>query len=263
MSYLQDKSRKRKKMWGAVSCVLLLVILFYFRTSVFRGLSYVSGKIFYPALVLENNSGTKFSNIGAYFAFKSSLSAQNEALLSKVSESEAKMLNYDLLRAENESLKEILGRKKDERKMVLSAILAKPNQSAYDTLVIDAGENEGIKAGNTVFALGDIPIGRVGEVMPDNSKIILFSSAGEKTQAIIGGNNVFYELTGRGGGNFEMILPRDITVQAGEQAVMPGIYPYVLAKAETTISDPRDPFTKALFVSPVNIQELRFVEIEM
>ncbi len=273
MSYLLDKTRRRKKIWAVTAVLLFFAVLFYFKTGIWSGLSYVSGEIFRPVLVLGNNTSGKFRNLGAYLAFKSSLQNENEALWSKLSEADAKILNYDLLRTENESLKEILGRIKDERKIILSAVLSKPNQSTYDTLLIDAGEDKGIKAGDMVFALGDIPIGRVGAVTPNTSKIVLFSSAEEKTQAVVGpsparppvsgaGGNTFYELVGRGGGNFEMILPRDIVIQKGGEAVMPGLYPYVLAKVETTISDPRDPFTKVLLISPINIQEIKFVQIE-
>ena len=120
-----------------------------------------------------------------------------------------------------------------------------------------------IKTGDIVFALGSVPVGRIAEVYTNSSKVTLFSNAGEKTQAIISDKNVFMELIGRGGGNFEMILPRDLTLQKGDQAIMPGLSPYVLAITETIISDPRDPFTKALLRSPVNIQELKFVEIEI
>ncbi|MBI2630636.1 rod shape-determining protein MreC [Candidatus Nomurabacteria bacterium] len=261
MSYLQDKSKRRKRNWIVLAGVLVFIIFFYFRAGIWSGLSYASGEIFRPILALGNNAGVKFKNFSAYFSSKRSLENENEILLSKLADAESRMLNYDLLNAENESLKEILGRQKEDAKMVLGAILSKPNQSAYDTLLIDAGENEGIKTGDIVFALGDIPVGRVGAVTPNSSKIILFSSAGEKTQALISGNEIFYELVGRGGGNFEMVLPRDIALTKGDKAVMPGLYPYVLAEVETTISDPRDPFTKALFVSPVNIQELKFVEV--
>ena len=45
--------------------------------------------------------------------------------------------------------------------MILSAILSKPNQSPYDTLIIDVGTQEGLKTGDTVFALGNVPIGRI------------------------------------------------------------------------------------------------------
>ena len=60
-----------------------------------------------------------------------------------------------------------------------------------------------------------------------------------------------------------MILPRDITLQKGDLVTIPGINPYTLAVVETVISDPRDPFTKALLSSPVNVQELKFVEVEI
>ncbi len=59
-----------------------------------------------------------------------------------------------------------------------------------------------------------------------------------------------------------MIMPQDFTLVKGDQVVLPGIVPYVLGIVETIISDPRDPFVKALLVSPVNIQELKFVQVE-
>jgi cell shape-determining protein MreC len=213
-------------------------------------------------------------SIGAYFISKNSLYLQNQNLQSQLDENVARDLNYNSVLAENESLKEILGRKNVSAVMILSAILSKPNQSVYDTLVIDTGAREGIQAGDIVFALGNAPIGRVSLVYANSSKVILFSSSGEKTQAVIAGKparnathsvaggNVFLEIVGRGGGNFEMIIPKDFTLTKGDQVVLPGIFPYVLGVVETIISDPRDPFVKALLTSPVNIQELKFVEVE-
>jgi cell shape-determining protein MreC len=117
-----------------------------------------------------------------------------------------------------------------------------------------------VTTGATVFALGNVPIGRVDLVYENSSRIILFSNPGEKTSVDI--NDTTFELVGRGGGNFEMNLPRDIDLQKGAQAVLPRVTPHVVATVETIISDPRDAFKKALLVSPVNIKELRFVEIE-
>ena len=80
---------------------------------------------------------------------------------------------------------------------------------------------------------------------------------------VVSAQNLSMELVGRGGGNFEMIMPKDITLQKGDQVALPGIIPHVVAIAETIISDPRDPFTKALLTSPVNIQALKFVEVAL
>jgi cell shape-determining protein MreC len=264
MSYLLDKKIRRKKILTILLSIFFLGILFFFGSRIWGGLSYVTKEFFHPILIFGNSAGEKFKNLGAYFLSKKSLNDENEALLLKLLENEAKMLNYDAVNAENIALKEIFDRSSAQtnKNMILSAILSKPNQSAYDTLITDGGANLGIKIGDTVFAYGNIPIGRIGTVTPNSSTVILFSSSGEKTPAIISNGNVFYELIGRGGGNFEMLLPRDIFLQKGDQAIKPGIYPYVLALVESIISDPRDPFTKALLSSPVNIQELKFVEIE-
>lgn len=263
MSYLLDKKIKEKKIFRIIFCIVILIILFYFRSGVFNGLSNISQIIFRPILIVGNNIGEKFTNLRAYFISKNSLYLDNENLKSQILESEADRANYFSVVSENQNLKEVLGRKDPKINMILGAILGKPNQSPYDTLVIDTGEAQGIKAGDTVFALGNVPIGRIAEVYTNSSKVILFSNPGEKTQAIISGRDIFMELVGRGGENFEMILPRDFSLQKGDQVVMPGINSYVLAIVETVISDPRDPFNKVLLVSPVNVQELKFVEVEI
>jgi cell shape-determining protein MreC len=243
-----------------------LVVLFYFRVGIWGGFSYASESIFHPILVLGNSVGEKLKGLGTYFVSKNYLYNQNQKLQAEVDFNNARNSNYDSVVADNASLQEILNRKDPKAVMILAAILSKPNQSLYDTLLIDAGTANGIKVGKTVFALGDVPIGRVSDVYPSSAKVVLYSSPGESTQAVISssvpGGDVFSEIIGRGGGNFEMIMPKDFIPKAGGQVVLPGINPHVLAIIQKVISDPRNPFTKVLLVSPVNIQELKFVEVE-
>jgi len=263
MSYLLDKKIKRNKIFKYTIFVVVLFILIYFKADIFRGLSYVSSIIFRPVLIVGNSIGEKLSNIGAYFHSKNSLLLENKDLKLKLSEQEARMSNYNSVLDENLKIKEILGRQGEKATMVLAGILSKPNQSPYDTLVIDVGTKNGILVGQRVFALGNVPIGRVTEVYPGTSKVILFSNPGEKTEIIISGGDAFMQVVGRGGGNFEMILPRDFILEKGTEVVLPGIIPYIVGTIQTIISDPRDSFQKALLASPVNIQELKFVEVEL
>ncbi|MEK7539603.1 MAG: rod shape-determining protein MreC [Patescibacteria group bacterium] len=262
MNYLLDKKIKKKKFLYFTLFVFICLILFYFRLGIFDGLSLISHVIFRPVLVAGNYISEKLGKAGSYFVSKNFLYQENKRLQSQLNNDRVWMSNYNSLLADNTNLKEILGRKDKKIPMVLSAILAKPNQSPYDTLIIDAGLKESLKVGDRVFALGTVPIGRVSNIYPNSSKVILFSNNGEKTQVVVGDKNVFMEVIGRGGGNFEIILPRDFTLAKGDQAVLPGIVPYVLGIVETIISDPRNSFIKALLVSPVNIQELKFVEVE-
>ena len=129
-------------------------------------------------------------------------------------------------------------------------------------MIIDIGENSGLLVGSRVFAYGNIPIGRVDTVYSDTSKVVLYSNNQEKTEVSLEGRDTFLQIVGRGGGNFEMILPRDFSITEGASVFLPGVYSYVIAKVETVISDPRDSFTKAILSSPVNINELRFVQVQ-
>ena len=70
-------------------------------------------------------------------------------------------------------------------------------------------------------------------------------------------------LVGRGGGNFEMVIPKDFVLNKGDEVTLAGIIPRVVGIVQMTISDPRDLFTKALLTTPANILELKFVEVEL
>ena len=262
MSYLLDKQIKKKKTTKIIIAILAIIFVFYFRTGVFRGLSYGANVIFKPVLIFGKNLGNKFSSIGDNFRNKKNLINENENLKAQILQSEADRANYATVVDENNKLKEILGRKSEGKQLILGNILSKRNTSIYGSVIIDLGINDGIVLGQKVFALGNIPIGKIAEVDATSSKVILYSNPGERTEVVISGVDAFMEAVGRGGGNFEMSLPRDFILENGTQVVLPGLTSEVLGVVSTVISDPRDSFKKALLVSPVNIQELKFVEVE-
>lgn len=263
MSYLLDRQTKVRHISYGVFAVIFFVIVFYFKSPVWSGVSSLGNTVARPFLVVGNKVGGKFLNIRNYFSFKNSLIKENENLKIDLENQKMQVLNYNTILSENLDLKNILGRKVDKRTSILGVILSKPDQSLYDILTIDVGSKNGVKIGDMVFANGNIPVGRVSDVYDSTSKVILFSTSGEKTQVIVSGKNVYMELVGRGGGNFEMILPRDFVLLKDDQVVLAGINSHVVGIVETILSDPRDPFIKALLVSPVNIQETKFVEVEI
>lgn len=262
MSYLLDKKIKRNKFLKYILLIVFLFFLIYFKEPVFNGFSSVANFIFRPVFILGNNVGGKLSNMSAYFYSKKSLLIENNDLKNKLSLQEARMMNYNSVLDENLKIKEILSRKREKTDMILGNVLSKSNQSIYGTLLLDIGERDGIVIGQKVFALGNVPIGYIAETNINTSKVVLYSNGGEKTEAVISGSDTFMQIIGRGGGNFEMILPRDFIIEKGTEVVLPGINPYIVAIVETIISDPRDSFQKAILVSPVNIFELKFVEVE-
>ncbi len=193
---------------------------------------------------------------------KASVFRENQILKEENQMLRVDMTDYSLLKKENTELKEMLGRVPAKTSFILSAILAKPSQSPYDTLVIDAGLREGVKEGDTVFAYTDTPIGRVRAVYETTSLVVLYSNPGQETEAIIEGVHATVTVVGRGGGNFEMSIPIDLVSEKGTRIVFPGLSLRVLAIVEDVISSPTDPLKKVLLRSPVNIQNLRWVSIQ-
>ena len=261
MNYLLDKKAKNKKITQIVLIGLFLLFVIYFRNPIYKGLASIAQTVFHPVIFLGDNASKRFSGMKYFFKSKQSLFDENNDLKNKLNEASAKVSSFETILNENKELKESMGRANIETEFILGVIISKPINSLYDTLLIDAGENDGVQVGKDVFAFGNIPIGKISEVYDKTSKVLLFSSPGEKTEVILPGRNIYETIGGRGGGNFELSLVRDITLSPGEELVLPGINPYVIARVETVISDPRDSFQKVLLVSPVNIQELKFVEI--
>src|ERR1035437_8720332 len=171
MTYLLDRKNKRDKVLKISLGVIVLIIAIYFRANIFDGLSSFSHTIFRPVLVLGNNIGARIYNASSFFDSKNTLLRANDGLRSDLNTSYATISNYNSVLDENTKLKEILGRKNEKVNMTLSAILSKPNMSPYDTLIIDIGTNQSVSVGKTVFALGNVPIGRIGEAYINSSKV--------------------------------------------------------------------------------------------
>ncbi|MDQ3075526.1 MAG: rod shape-determining protein MreC [bacterium] len=261
MSYLQDRNKKRNKIRNVIVVVVVFLLLFYFQTGVFQFLSVALNKFGKPLITIGNNIGSNLKNTEIFFTSKKSLEEENNNLKQELLELNTSASVSSILEDENVKLKEILGRKSSNANFTLASILSKPNKSIYDTILIDAGANQGVEMNDLVFALGDIPIGRVSEGFSDSAKVTIFSTSGEKTDIMVTGHDTIMQIVGRGGGNFEMILPRDFELAEGSKVTLLGINPYLMATVVTIISDPRDSYKKALLASPVNIQELKFVEV--
>jgi cell shape-determining protein MreC len=164
------------------------------------------------------------------------------------------------LTKENSELKEIIGRKISDN-IIIAYILKKPPYTAYDSFIIDIGSRDNITIADKVYANGNILIGEIGEVLTSTSKVKLYSSYGEKYEILIGENNIQATATGRGGGSFETVIPRDVKVSEGDTIVIPDISGSVFGTVGKVISDPARAFSTVIFSQPINLYEQKFVQI--
>lgn len=165
-----------------------------------------------------------------------------------------------MLRKENESLKKELGRSVGE-KGVVARVLTLPNRNFYDTVIIDAGREEGVVEGQLVYAFDTVVLGTVVETTNHRSTVELFSAPGKQTSGTSEGSDLSITLIGRGAGEYEVRMPRDVQFTLGEIISYQSMESVVLARIEHIATDPRDPFQKLFAKIPVNLNTLKFVMV--
>lgn len=262
MTYLHDRNKDRKKKRFYVGLVLAIITIVFSVTGVFGRLSGFFQNVSKPFWNIENGVNFATDNLGYVVRTKSSVFNENLILKDKNRELEARIVELNGLLGENATLKSAMDRIDPKDDFLLATILVKPNRSLYDTVIVDVGNDNNLNVGMEVFAKGDVPIGKVSEVYARTSVVKLYSTPGEVTEAQIEGSNSSVELTGRGGGNFEMLVPVDLPVPEGTNVVLPYIKMRVVATVVDSISKPQDPLRKIILKSPVNIQEEKWVQIK-
>jgi len=268
MNYLRDnnpstslkhgeRSFKKKLLTTVVIAVLTYLFLF---TGIFGMFSRSSGFIVAPIWKTKKYATDIKNNLLAGFYSKKSLVLENNRLEEELDIARFKLLDRNLLFEENLELKEMFGRDVAEY-TVFANILVKPNRSLYDTFIIDVGDNAGIENGSQVVYGGNTVIGEIVEVLPKTSKVLLLSSPGELIDVVVGDGNIAATAYGRGGGNFELELPRDTEIFVGDMVTIPNIIPQVLGEVEYIESNPSNPFKKIFFKNPINVFKIKWVEV--
>lgn len=225
-----------------------------------------SGKLFNfigrPVWEVEKVMKNNLYDINYLFRTKASISNENHNLIEEISSLRLSMADYQILKSDLDELKATLGRIPTKDNFILGNILTKPNHSPYDTIIIDVGNDHKIMEGDLVYTNGNIPIGNIAKVYDKTSLVTLYTNPNQKTEGFINGTNASVELIGRGGGNFEMIIPIELQVENGTIVYLPGNPSEVLALVDEIISKPSDPFKKVILSSPVNVQNLKWVEVK-
>jgi rod shape-determining protein MreC len=250
----------RKRRFFVVLGILFVVFFFLLQKGLLSKINPIISGISVPVWKAENFT-TDFLSMTV--KSKSNLYKQNILLKSKIETLQNDLIQTDVLQKENDSLKILLGRIKPEEKFVLSAILAKPNQTPYDTLIIDRGTDDGLKPDDLVFAGGNILVGSIESVEKKTSKVIMFSTPGNISQVIYGNTGKYFNAQGLGNGTIEVDVSRELEVSIGDMFFYPGLDGILIGVAKKVDFDPRDAFRTVIIKSPINIQEERWVEVKI
>ncbi len=224
---LKSKPKKNydPKYFVILGVFFMFLLLTFFFPGFFRSSAQMAMK---PLWFLKEKTGNTFSFATNFISFKSSLIKENEILKDELGRLRLNKIDYDILFKENEELKAMLGMKKSEMRIV-SNVLSKPPQSPYDTFVLGSGKNSGVQVGNKVYISDNIIIGEISDVSDDTSVARLFSTGGEKHEVILARTGESFVITGSGGENFTVEVPKDADIVWGDSLVHPGNSDYILA----------------------------------
>ena len=181
-------------------------------------------------------------------------------LRAELASSTAALSDRNLLYAEVLDLRERLGRTDRSGTRILASVLMRPPWTPYDTLLVDAGENLGVKVGAFVSAGGQGLVGHVSEVYGNTARVELFSAPGASYQALLRGT-VPIAVEGLGGGSLQTLVPAGTQVAVGDTISFPGLLGGIVALVSATEAKEGESFTVIYMTLPVNPQELRYVEI--
>lgn len=246
-------SRTRWILWGALASLIIVIIVF--------AASSVIQRIAAGPAWIRNQAESGIETAYGMLTPKRALLAKIKELEAQVDVANANEIELQTLRSANESLRKELSYVAHPETVIAAQILYKPSDSLYNSLVIDRGTRDGIRQGQLVTSQGTIGLGTVASVTASTATVRLFSGPQFSGDVVMKADSITVPATGRGGGNFEIHIPQSIKVTKGDLIAFPDKPDMTIGIIESIDFDPRDPFQTVLTRTPVNVQELQFVEV--
>ncbi len=260
-SFRHDSAKRLRRRQIIIGAVILVTAFVLLRSVFLPPLASLFHTIARPIWVTHGVVGGWFSGGYALVASNKSLIDENTRLRDELAAVALEAYTRDQLKEENDSLKEMLGRPREEE-LILATILARPERSPYDTFVIDIGKDAGLDVGWKVYTDGDLILGDISAVYARTSVVRLYSSSGRELPVMVGSSTpISATAYGLGGGNFRIALPRGAGVNPGDIVTVPALgidFAGVVERVETPESSS---FAIVYFKIPVNWNTIRSVYI--
>lgn len=259
-SFRQDNKRKQKRLQIVILLALSLLLLLVLKTPVSNVLGAALHVVGAPFWKVSQGTVNWFHEEGALMTSKKTLLKENDELKDIIDRTALDAYSYDLLRQENDMLKERLGRK-PEKDYLLARVLATPGQSPFDTIVIDAGSAEGVTLGMRIFTDGDFVIGEVTSIFHHSAVVTLYSASGTELAVTLAKDSTPAILYGQGGANFLITLPRGVPVSAGDLVNIPALAPEYAAVVDAVDRPEGESLEYIHLKLPMNIYQLKWVYV--
>jgi len=222
----------------------------------------VAASIALPFGKVTDGAGSGWLNFFAFFRAKEDILRENEKLARENFDLKLALVSRRELEKENRELKRLLGLiGQESKKPVVAKVLLTPNVISSGVITLEVGRKDfDIKPGDLVVYNDKVLLGRVLEVRDSYTKVRLVS-ANKAISVLIGKENLPAEATGLGSGNFSITLPKGAEIKKGDAVIAPEYGGYLLGLVDVIKKTNADPFQTILFNAPINIFQVKWVEI--
>jgi cell shape-determining protein MreC len=138
-------------------------------------------------------------------------------------------------------------------------VVSVPPRTHYDTVLIAAGSEQGVRLGDIVTVEG-IAVGEITDVSDQSALAQLYSSPGAEHDAVIGDERAIVVTYGVGGGALETSVPGGVSLARGDAVVDPRtglVFAYISEVVERDI----DTSVLVRMTLPFALSDLRYVSL--
>ncbi len=228
---------------------LVVLVGFFFTRPIRSTASYLMAPL-YGLKVWINGA---HDPVSAFFHSRLALEAKIHSLQQSLRDAE-----YDGARLK--ILEEESTQKTRNADRIAADVVKTPNETPYDTLLINKGTDDDIQDGALAFA-GNTAIGKVVRVYAQSSLVMLFSTPEVQSPAYIYGANVFARATGVGAGVIKVSVPQGVKLAVGNPVVVPIADTDIYGSIEYIESDPSNPEQYGYITQTHTLTSLRTIWI--
>jgi cell shape-determining protein MreC len=264
MIYPQRDNRRKKKKLVTTTVVIALVLFTITLLNIFNPslLTPVVQTVGRPILEARGGFLGGIASAWRFLHGHGVLVGENTALKEKLALMSAIELERDYYKEQNAELLRRVGRMEVDEKRTLARIISKPGFSPYDTIIIDAGKDEGLNPGDHVMADSDTLLGEISQSFKNTSTVLLYSTSEHQTPVLIGTSSLQALAVGRGGGTYEIKLPRNTGVAVGDMVVFASSSAKIMGKIEVINTSATDSFERALFKNLIDVSAISLVTVQ-
>lgn len=187
------------------------------------------------------------------------LAEENAQLKAELQAEAEHTAQYAALESENAALREMAKVAETEGVGVTAAVLSTYRSSPYGTFVIAAGKSDGVNMGSIVLTQGGFVLGTVSDVDVHTATVQALFSPKNSIDLIV--RDVAFTAEGRGGGNAEAEIPRDVTIAVGDAVLSPQFHNRV-AGVIGSIDAASSSAVQTIHVRiPTNLNTLKYVYV--